>query len=49
VLDLADLALDRIFLGDLYFQSPTGAWARGRHVLVVHNAVSTVRLPIDLR
>lgn len=49
ILDFHDLSLDQVFLGDLYFKSPTGAWARGRHVLVVHNAASTVRVPIELR
>lgn len=47
--DIADLTLDQVFVGDLLFESPTGAFERGRHVLTIHNAVSTVRLPIDLR
>ncbi len=49
ILDFHDLSIDQVFLGDLYFKSPTGAWARGRHVLVIHNAAATVRVPIDLR
>lgn len=49
IVDFHDLSLDQVFLGDLYFKSPTGAWARGRHVLVIHNAASTVRVPIELR
>lgn len=49
IVDFADLTADQVFLGDLVFRAPTGAWARGRHVLAIHNAASTVRLPIELR
>ena len=40
---------DQVLLGDLLFESPTGAWARGRHVLVVRLEDGVVQLPIDLR
>ncbi len=49
IVDFADLTADQVFLGDLVFKAPTGAWARGRHVLAIHNAASTARLPIELR
>lgn len=48
VVDFADLTQDQVFLGDLVFEAPTGAWARGDYVLTIHNAASTARLPIAL-
>ena len=49
VVDFADLTQDQVFLGDLVFEAPTGAWARGDYVLAIHNAASTARLPVALR
>ncbi len=49
IVDFADLTQDQVFLGDLVFEAPTGAWARGDYVLAIHNAASTARLPIVLR
>ncbi len=49
VLDRVSTSLDRVLLGDLLFESPTGGWARGRHVLVVRLDRDVVQLPIDLR
>ena len=49
VIDAVESAPDQVLLGDLLFESPTGAWARGRHVLVLRLADGTVELPIDLR
>jgi hypothetical protein len=49
VFDSVSASFDRVLLGDLLFESPTGAWARGRHVLVVDIDEGEVALPIDLR
>ena len=34
--------------GDLYFESPTGAWKPGRYTLVLKNKTMDVELPFDL-
>ena len=49
VFDQVSVSFDRILIGDLLFASPRGAWARGRHVLVVRLEDDVVQLPIDLR
>ena len=49
VIDTIDTAADQILLGDLFFESATGAWGRGRHVLVIGHTNGVVELPIDLR
>jgi len=49
VIDAVQSGPDQVLLGDLLFESPTGAWARGRHVLVVGLEDGVVQLPIDLR
>ena len=49
VIDAVQSAPDQVLLGDLLFESPTGAWPRGRHVLVVRLDDTVVELPIDLR
>jgi hypothetical protein len=49
VFDSVSTSFDQVLLGDLLFESPTGAWARGRHVLVVAVDEGEVALPIDLR
>lgn len=49
VFDVVSASFDRVFVGDLLFESPTGAWERGRHVLVVRLGRDVVELPIDLR
>lgn len=36
-------------VGDLMFESPTGAWDRGTHVLVIGHELGVARLPIELR
>jgi hypothetical protein len=40
---------EQVLLGDLYFESPSGAWERGTYALVIHRNDGTIRLPIDLR
>lgn len=47
--DLAQAAPEEVLLGDLLFESPTGAWARGTHALVIRHDGGTASLPIDLR
>ena len=50
VFDEVSTSFDRVLIGDLLFESPTGAWARGRHVLIVRlDGDGVVQLPIDLR
>lgn len=36
-------------VGDLLFESFTGAWSRGTHVLAIGHEIGVARLPIDLR
>lgn len=49
VVDAVDTARDRILLGDLLFESPTGLWDKGNHVLVMGHDRGVVELPIVLR
>jgi hypothetical protein len=49
VVDAEDIVWEPITIGDLLFESPTGAWEPGRHVLVVGHDYGIARLPIDLR
>ena len=49
VFDTVSTSFDRVLLGDLLFESPTGAWARGRHILVVGLDEGEIAVPIDLR
>ena len=49
VTDFFDVDVHRTAWGDLYFASPTGAWAEGTYSLVVQGAdESRAVLPIDL-
>jgi hypothetical protein len=49
VFDVVSASFDRVFVGDLLFESPTGAWARGQHVLILRLRRDVVELPIELR
>lgn len=49
VVDAEDVVWDPVLVGDLLFESPTGAWDSGRHVLVIGHALGTIRLPLDLK
>ncbi len=49
VVDLEDSFWDPVLIGDLLFESPTGAWEPGRHVLTIGYSRGTVALPIDLK
>ena len=40
---------EQVLLGDLYFESPAGAWDRGTYALVIHRNDGAIRLPIELR
>ena len=49
VTDFFDVDVHRTAWGDLYFASPTGAWAEGTYSLVVQGADEMrAVLPIDL-
>jgi len=48
-IDVTQVMPEEVVLGDLYFESPSGLWDRGRYTLVIHRPDATVRLPIDLR
>ena len=39
---------DRIAVGPLFFESPTGAWEKGTYALVVRHKDGTAELPITL-
>ena len=39
---------DRVAVGALFFESPTGAWERGTYALVVRHRKGTAELPINL-
>lgn len=39
---------DRIAAGRLFFASPTGAWAKGTHALVIRHAKGAAEIPINL-
>jgi hypothetical protein len=49
VVDSEEIVFEPITIGDLLFESPTGAWDPGRHVLVIGHDLGVARLPIDLR
>lgn len=49
VVDAEDIVWEPITIGDLLFESPTGAWEPGRHVLVVGHDYGVARLPLDLK
>lgn len=49
VVDAEDIVWEPITIGDLLFESPTGAWEPGRHVLVVGHDYGIARLPLDLK
>lgn len=44
-----DVVWEPILIGDLLFESPTGAWAPGRYVLAVGHQFGIARLPLDLK
>ena len=39
---------DRVAVGPLFFESPTGAWEKGTYALVVRHKNGTAELPINL-
>ena len=39
---------DRVAVGPLFFESPTGAWERGTYALIVRHENGTAQLPINL-
>ena len=39
---------DRVAVGPLFFESPTGAWEKGTYVLVVRHTNGTAEMPISL-
>ena len=49
IVDAADSTSDQVLLGDLFFESPTGAWAPGRYVLAIGHVRGVAHLPIELR
>ena len=49
VIDVAQIAPEEVLLGDLLFESPTGAWERGTYALEIEHDGGTVALPIELR
>jgi hypothetical protein len=49
VVDLEDSFWDPVLIGDLLFESPTGAWESGRHVLSIGYGRGVAALPIDLK
>lgn len=49
VVDAEEVVWEPILIGDLLFESPTGAWEPGRHVLVVGHEYGIARLPLDLK
>jgi hypothetical protein len=49
IVDAMDSTSDQVLLGDLFFESPTGAWERGRYVLAIGHARGVAQLPIELR
>lgn len=49
VVDAEDAFWDPVLVGDLLFESPTGAWESGRHLLVIGHEYGVVRMPLDLR
>lgn len=49
VVDVAQIAPEEVLLGDLLFESPTGAWERGTYALEIEHEGGTAALPIELR
>lgn len=49
VIDVAQVAPEEVLLGDLLFESPTGAWERGTYALEIEYEAGTAVLPIELR
>jgi hypothetical protein len=49
VIDAVQSAPDQVLLGDLLFESPTGAWERGGYALNLRHDQGTASLPIDLK
>ena len=49
VVDREEVTWEPVLIGDLLFESPTGAWEPGRYVLAIGHAFGIARLPIDLR
>ena len=49
VVDLEDSFWDPVLIGDLLFESPTGAWEPGRHVLTIGYGRGIAALPLDLK
>jgi len=49
VVDVAQIAPEEVLLGDLLFESPTGAWERGTYALEIEHDAGTAALPIELR
>jgi hypothetical protein len=49
VVDLAQSLPEEVLLGDLLFESPTGAWERGTYALEIEHDGGTAALPIHLR
>lgn len=49
IVDSMDSTSDQVLLGDLFFESPTGAWAKGRYVLAIGHTRGVAQLPIELR
>ena len=49
VIDVAQIAPEEVLLGDLLFESPTGAWERGIYALEIEHDGGTAALPIELR
>lgn len=39
---------DRVAVGALFFESPTGAWERGTYALIVRHGKASAELPIEL-
>ncbi len=49
VIDAVQTVPEQVLLGDLMFESPTGAWERGRYALNLRYELGTASLPIDLK
>ena len=49
VIDTVQGAPEELLLGDLLFESPTGAWEKGAYALVIKHDTGTASLPIELR
>ena len=49
VIDVAQIAPEEVLLGDLLFESPTGAWERGIYALEIEHEGGRAALPIELR